>query len=94
MRILIAFDGKGLPDTIETMEPWGKGYCTTTPRTQLRPPDRTALRYHPWNGESRAAKRGVLASLDQNDWVWKLSVLTPEAEDIDNYAGRQGGRSA
>lgn len=72
------------------MEPW-KGYFVyhadsvdvsdtlfVLPR-QI--PDQTGL------GKERIVKRGVLHNLQEEEWLFKLSVETKGAKDLDNFAG-------
>jgi hypothetical protein len=85
---LYAYDGTGYRLDWPTFEPW-KGYfvfnAQTRPATIYVPPRKAA---------GSLTKRGVLNELADGDWIFRISAETPDAKDLDNFAGVRGQAEA
>ena len=87
---LYTYDGTGYRLDWPTFEPW-KGYfvfnAQTRPATVYVPPRKAA-------SAGSLPKRGVMNELADGDWIFRLSAETPDANDLDNFAGVRGQAEA
>ncbi|MFH1941930.1 MAG: LamG-like jellyroll fold domain-containing protein [bacterium] len=88
---LYAHDGTGYRLDWSVFEPWN-GYWIYNYHIEYTsftvPPRQTAL------NKGAIPRKGVLYNLTDEEWVWRISAETPDAKDLDNFAGiRQDARA-
>ncbi|MBN1782125.1 choice-of-anchor D domain-containing protein [bacterium] len=92
LETLYYYNGMGYRLDWPTLDPWGGYWIYNAGRTYndlIVPPRESAAL-----AKGAATRGGVLESLAESDWIWKLSARAESAEDLDNYIGvRQDARA-